>query len=188
MGGSSDPAPSAGYAGSVAHRTDILDLARLRLEPGQGRRFDDLEVPLDSLELAGQRYQTPEVVPVRLDISRMTGGGWALRLRFAAALSGPCMRCLADASPETGVDAHEVHQEGGGDELSSPYLDGDELDLRAWARDALALALPNQVLCRPDCAGLCPVCGADLNTAGEDHGHEAPPDPRWAKLRDLKLD
>ena len=36
---------------------------------------------------------------------------------------------------------------------------GEVLDLGAWARDALALALPDQVLCRPDCAGLCAVCG-----------------------------
>jgi uncharacterized protein len=43
------------------------------------------------------------------------------------------------------------------------------------------------VLCRPDCAGLCPVCGEDLNAAGPDHAHEREPDPRWAALRDLNL-
>jgi hypothetical protein len=41
----------------------------------------------------------------------------------------------------------------------------DELDLARWAHDALALALPIQLLCRPDCKGLCPVCGASLNDA-----------------------
>ncbi len=62
------------------------------------------------------------------------------------------------------------------------------LDLRAWARDALALALPAQLLCREDCAGLCPVCGIDLNAAGPDHAHERTPDARWAKLGELKFD
>ena len=62
------------------------------------------------------------------------------------------------------------------------------IDLRAWARDALALTVPTQVLCRADCAGLCPVCGADLNEAGPDHGHEREPDPRWAKLSELHFD
>ena len=62
------------------------------------------------------------------------------------------------------------------------------LDLRAWAHDALALALPAQLLCREDCAGLCPSCGADLNTAGPEHGHEPEPDPRWAKLSELRFD
>ena len=123
-----------------------------------------------------------------LDISRMTGGGYSLRLRFAAAMRGPCMRCLRDAEPVTEVDSREVDQPGGGDELSSPYVTGEELDLAAWARDAFALALPIQVVCREDCAGLCPVCGTDLLTAGPEHGHEAEPDPRWAKLRELNLE
>jgi uncharacterized protein len=62
------------------------------------------------------------------------------------------------------------------------------LELRAWARDALALALPAQVLCRPECRGLCAICGADLNEAGPEHDHEREPDPRWAKLSQLRFD
>jgi uncharacterized protein len=65
---------------------------------------------------------------------------------------------------------------------------GGTLNLHDWVRDALALALPAQILCRADCAGLCPECGADLNTAGPDHRHEREPDPRWAKLSELKFD
>lgn len=149
-----------------------------------------LDVPLDDLEMGGQRYRTPATVPVVLDLSRMTGGGWAMRLRFSATLTGPCMRCLAAAAPATAVDAREIHEARTDDpELTSPYMSGDEvLDLHAWARDALALELPRQVLCRPDCAGLCPDCGADLNAAGPEHSHERTPDPRWDALRGLKLD
>ena len=58
----------------------------------------------------------------------------------------------------------------------------------AWANDAFALALPVPVVCTPECAGLCPECGANLNTAGAEHRHEAAPDPRWAKLRELRFD
>jgi uncharacterized protein len=169
-------------------RTDILDLARLSLASGDGRRLD-VNVAFDDLSFGGETYSVqPAAVPVRLDVSRTTGQGYALRLRFAATLAGPCMRCLGDAEPTFEVEAREVSQPGGGDELSSPYIDGEELDLSAWARDALALALPTQLLCRDDCAGLCPVCGEDLNAAGPEHTHEAEPDPRWAKLRELKLD
>ena len=63
------------------------------------------------------------------------------------------------------MDAREVDQPGDVEELRSPYLDGDELDVAAWARDALALALPTQIVCSADCLGLCPVCGENLNTA-----------------------
>jgi DUF177 domain-containing protein len=172
----------------MAAKTDVFDLGRLRLSPGEGRRLA-LSVPLGEFSYGGQRYAADPAQPdATLDISRMTGGGYSLRLRFSSALDGPCMRCLEDASPETEVDAREVHQPGGGDELTSPYVDGDELELAAWAHDAFALALPDQILCRPDCAGLCPDCGADLNVAGPEHGHERAPDPRWAKLRELKLE
>ena len=131
---------------------------------------------------------TPALVPVRLDVSRTTGNGYALRLRFTAELEGPCMRCLEPAAPSFEVDAREVSLPGGGEELSSPYVDADEeLALAQWARDALALTLPAQISCREDCAGLCGQCGANLNEDPE-HQHEAAPDPRWAKLGELKFD
>ena len=73
-------------------------------------------------------------------------------------------------------------------ELESPYVSADgELDLAAWAHDAFALALPSQLTCREDCAGLCAQCGANLNEE-PDHAHDAAPDPRWAKLSELRFD
>ncbi len=169
-------------------RTDLFDLGRLHLRPGEGRRLD-LEVEVEPFTFGGQHYAVmPARVAARLDVAKMTSSGLALRLRFAASVTGPCMRCLDGAAPSIDVDAREVNQRGGGDELASPYVVDDELDLHAWARDALALALPQQILCRADCAGLCPQCGADLNRAGEDHGHERAPDPRWAKLGELRFE
>ena len=60
--------------------------------------------------------------------------------------------------------------------------------MHAWARDALALALPTQIVCREGCLGLCAVCGETLNHAEPGHAHESAPDPRWAALRELKLE
>ena len=146
-------------------------------------------VAIDPLAFGGQTYTARGgEVEVRLDVSRTTGSGYALRLRFDLRLSGPCMRCLEDAGAPVAVDAREVDQPGVGDEnLSSPYLEDQVLDMRAWARDSLVLALPVQIVCSEDCRGLCVVCGANLN---EDpaHEHEKEPDPRWAKLSELKLD
>lgn len=124
---------------------------------------------------------------MRVDVSRTTGSGFALRLRCDVRLDGPCMRCLENADALIEVDAREVDQPGGGDELTSPYLDDQELDVSAWTRDALALALPTQIVCRDDCAGLCPVCGESFNEH-PGHEHEPEPDPRWAALSQLKLD
>lgn len=166
---------------------DTFDLAALRLSTGEGRSIE-LEQPIEPFELGGQRYAvTPSPAPLKLDVSRTTHAGWALRLRFAVTLSGPCMRCLEPAAPRFVVDSREVDQPGGGEELESPYVEEQQVDLAAWSRDALALALPTQLLCREDCAGLCPTCGENLNEAGPEHRHEAEPDPRWAKLRELEL-
>ena len=67
-------------------------------------------------------------------------------------------------------------------------MDGEKLDLGAWTREALGLALATQIVCRDECLGLCAVCGENLNAAGSDHGHEPAPDPRWAALRELRLE
>lgn len=171
----------------VAPRTDIFELGRLGLDPGEARSLE-VEVALEPVELGGERYE-PEAraVPARLDVARTTSG-YALRLRFEAALSGPCARCLEDARAPLAVDASEIDQPRGGEELRSPYLRDDEVDLKAWARDALLLSLPVRILCRDDCLGLCPQCGVDLNRSGPGHEHEKPRDPRWSKLSDLKLE
>jgi uncharacterized protein len=112
------------------------------------------------------------------------------------------MRCLGDAAPTFAIDGREISQPAQAlepeprsgkqqlerDDLVSPYVDHGLLDLHGWARDALALALPVQLLCREDCAGLCAECGVNLNDAGPDHGHERAPDPRWAALSKLRFD
>lgn len=149
----------------------------------------ELLAPIDALELGGERYEAhPDRVSVTLDVSKMMGGGYALKLALSAKLAGPCMRCLKEAAPEVEVQAREVDVSGEGEELESPYVTGEILDLAGWARDAFALAVPAKVLCRQDCAGLCPECAADLNEAGPEHSHERARDSRWAKLSELKLD
>ncbi len=171
--------------------THTFDLASLKLSPGEGRRIE-LNVPIDPLELGGERYEAqPGNVPVVLDVSRMTGGGYALKLKLSATLKGPCMRCLQEAAPKVDVKAREVDVPGEGEELESPYVHGAVVDVAGWARDAFALAAPAKVLCREDCAGLCPECAADLNDLDPtrpEHRHECAKDARWAKLSELKLD
>ena len=167
----------------------IVDLEGLALSSGQARALD-LEVDLDPIELGSQAYEAAGGGGgARLDVSR-TSSGYALRLRFNTELSGPCVRCLEPAATEIRIDAREVDQPPSRDEeLRSPYVSDGDLDVGRWANDALVLAFPAQPLCRPDCAGLCAVCGESLNDADpEAHRHSQGGDPRMAKLRELKLD
>lgn len=168
--------------------TTTIDLARLSLAHGQGARLD-LPLELEPLELGGQTYTVPAEAEARVDVSRPSNG-YAFRLRFPLRVEGPCMRCLEPAAVAVEVDAREVDQaETEDEELRSPYVDEDVLELGRWAHDAAILALPNQILCRPDCAGLCPVCGESLNDSDpQAHDHESAGDPRWAKLRELELE
>src|SRR3954463_10467699 len=172
----------------MSARTDTFDLGPLHLRAGEARNLE-LEIPLDHFELSNERYDvSPTPVPVTLDVARMTGGGWSLRLRLHAQLNGPCMRCLEPASPSFTVDARGIDVPNQGPELDSPYVEGEVVDVAGWTRDSLALTLPANILCKPNCLGLCPECGVDLNNAGPEHHHEKTPDARWAALSQIKFE
>ena len=162
-----------------------FSLRQLRLRPGEEHR-DELEVELAAFEFGGQRYvPVPEQVPAEFTVTR-ANTGTVFRLAFGTRLHGPCYRCLGDAHLDVAIDAREYQATKPVDEQeTTPYLVDDRLDVSAWARDAIALALPDKILCRPDCAGLCPVCGKNLNDEPHTHEEEVA-DPRWAVLEELR--
>jgi uncharacterized protein len=162
-----------------------FNLRQVKLRPGEAYR-DELEVELQALDFGGQRYlPVPEKVPAVFEITR-ANTGTVFSLSFTVRLHGPCYRCLGDAVLELPLSLREYQAESPEDEqLTTPYLHGTNLDISSWARDAVALALPDKILCRPDCAGLCPTCGKNLNE--EPHTHEEhDADPRWAALEALR--
>jgi DUF177 domain-containing protein len=163
----------------------MFDLRNVRVRSGEEHR-EAVDVAIAPVELGGERYvSVPEAVPAELSVTR-AATGWVFSLRLSVRLHGACMRCLCDAVAEESLSLFEYQATSpDSEELTTPYLVDDRLDLSAWARDSLILALPDKILCRPDCAGLCPVCGKDLNQ--EPHTHEEEePDPRWAALERLK--
>ena len=163
-------------------------LRRLRLRPGEEHR-ETVGLAIEPFSLGGQEYvSSAGEIPAELVVQRASSGD-VFRLRFDARVEGPCMRCLAPAAVAVEVDAREYQATDAraADELRSDYVADGELDVDAWARDQVALSLPDQILCRPDCAGLCPVCGRDLNV--EPHVHDdVAVDPRWAALEALRGD
>lgn len=174
----------------AVRRDPRVDLAELKLVAGEARQLT-VEAPVEDIQIGDERYTvTPAPVPVRLDVSRMVGGGWSLRATFEASLHGRCVRCLNHATPHYVIDVREVdvpNQDPPAPDLDSPYVEEDLVDVAAWARDSLLLELPAQVLCRRNCLGLCPVCGVDRNTE-PGHAHDAEPDKRWAKLGELTFE
>ncbi len=98
-------------------------------------------------------------------------------------LTGQCARCLEPISFDEEVDLQELYlyPDKEPDDEEASRLEDDLFDLEPLLRDTVVLDLPYTPLCRPDCAGLCPDCGADLN-ADPDHAHDDRIDPRWAGL------
>ena len=162
-----------------------FDLRKLRLRSGDQAR-ERVEIALEPLVLGGQTYEPqPNPAPAELKVTRASSGT-VLELALEVSLEGPCFRCLSDAELPLSLRLREYQAaKPEGEEERTEYLEDDRLDLSAWARDAIALALPDQILCRPDCAGLCPVCGKDLNAEPHEHTEEII-DPRWEKLSELQ--
>ena len=178
------PEPTVGrYCGAMTS----FNLRQLKLRPGEEQR-DELEVELPAFAFGGQRYlPVPERIPAELVVTRATTGT-VFALAFTARLHGPCYRCLGDAVLEVPIAAREYQASSPEDEqMTTPYLHEDRLEVSDWARDAVALALPDKILCRPDCAGLCAECGKNLNEEPHEHAEETR-DPRWAALEALRED
>jgi uncharacterized protein len=107
-----------------------------------------------------------------------------------------CTRCLTPISRELDIvfdvdfvdkelfpDNKETHLESA--DLGTDVIEGNELDLSQVVREQILLNIPEQVLCRDDCRGICPTCGKDLNE-GDCNCGEKEIDPRWAALKDFK--
>jgi uncharacterized protein len=109
----------------------------------------------------------------------------------AAPVTAECARCLAPVASSVDVTFRELYEYDPapvGEDEDQLLLDGELIDLEPALRDAVVLALPLAPLCRAYCPGLCHDCGVPLAQAGPGHRHEAAPDPRWARLRQLDLE
>jgi uncharacterized protein len=172
----------------------VVNVAGLLGEaPGSQR---DVAVDGVELDLGDDLVQAaPVAVLARVD---RTNRGIIVTGRVRTALADTCSRCLAplririDAPIEEEVLPLVDLQSGLRlDTTAEPEVfrltDHHELDLEPLAREAIQLAAPIAPVCRPDCRGLCPECGLDLNAGPHDHG-DAPVDPRLARLLDFRID
>jgi uncharacterized protein len=104
---------------------------------------------------------------------------------FATA-SGECSRCLDPIDSAVEVEFQELFAYSGTSE-DDFVVENEIIDLDQVIRDAVVLSLPFQPVCSSDCKGLCATCGAKLADDPQ-HAHEAPVDPRWNALSNLKED
>ncbi|MBM7786671.1 YceD family protein [Tenggerimyces flavus] len=166
----------------------VLDTRELGRRPGAQRRVRrQVEAPAGlGIDVLG----VPEGSAIELEIRlEAVVEGVLATVETRVRLAGECVRCLEPIERELDVEFQELfaHADSEVEDDEASRLEGDLLDLEPELRDAVLLALPFQPLCRDDCPGLCPDCGARL--ADEpDHRHEENTDPRWSALAELRLD
>jgi uncharacterized protein len=158
-----------------------IDVRDLLANPGAARTVHvDERVPGLHSELA----DVPEDAPIEGDLTlESVLDGIVVHGHVTGRFTMRCARCLKEFDREFAVGMDELFVRDAGpddDYVLAPDL---TLDPEPMVRDAVVLEMPFSPLCRPDCLGLCPVCGGDRNL-GECPGHEAA-DPRWAALGGL---
>jgi uncharacterized protein len=136
----------------------------------------------------------PEGAELHLDLRlESVSEGVLVSGTVTAPIQGECARCLRPISTELEVTIQELFAYPDSTTDATTEQDevgrmrGDLIDLQPAVRDAVVLALPSSPLCRDDCPGLCPGCGAHWDDLPPDHGHEERVDPRWAALKKLSL-
>ena len=145
----------------------------------------DVEVVLDpgDLDVHDERITGP--VDVRVGLESTLDG-----IEVAGTITVPwatvCRRCLRPVDGVAGIDVAELYQERVVDP-DAFAIEGDQLDLAPMVRELVLLELPDAPLCRDDCAGICPVCGADRNDA-PCRCDTSVRDDRWAALDELRPD
>jgi uncharacterized protein len=152
-------------------RFDLRSL-RFHQESETWRRFP---VDVAPFTFGGLDYSVPSgVVDLELRAARV-GDRLTLHALFETEVDGACQRCLGEA--RVAVEGRGLEYVARGesetavdDEEEDVYVHDYVVDVERWVRDLIADALPVQFLCREDCRGLCPVCGADLN-ADPAHSH-----------------
>ncbi|WP_454295416.1 YceD family protein [Salana multivorans] len=163
----------------------VHDLVR---RPG-AMRVKELGIPAPA-DLRNEVIGVPEGAEIAVDLRlESVVEGVLATAQVTAPLVGECVRCLATIEDETDVEVTELFAYPGAIQVDPEDTEAEEIaelhedavDLEQAIRDAIVLDLPFQPRCRPDCAGLCPQCGTDLNAAGPEHSHDVV-DARWAAL------
>jgi uncharacterized protein len=164
-----------------------LDLNELALRGGE-RYERTYPLEMAAVVLGGQDYRVlvPDGATVVVD---RVAGGYLVKVSLVAMLYGSCERCLREAKVAVAAEQQEfvpTAKDGWDESELSPFIQDMIADISGLAREATVLSVPSQMVCSPECRGLCQVCGQDLNAGPCGCPAEAI-DERWSALRDITL-
>jgi uncharacterized protein len=146
-----------------------ITLEELKLHPVEVARTYTSE----ALDYHGAAFR--QAAPLKVDaVAELVGSEIRIRGRLGTRLQACCDRCLGAVvipveqefdlfyRPVSTI-AREEEVELPEDELGVGFFSGDGIELADVVTEQVILAVPMKVVCRTDCRGLCPVCGANLN-------------------------
>lgn len=160
-----------------------ISLGDLRRHSGE-RKEIEARGSLDELQTLGAAINPDSDIKFVGTIEAIEGRRVAAKGTVVAHWFGECRRCLGPADDEITKDVSEIY-EPDATEGETYELGNDSVDLEPMIREALMLEIPTAPVCRPDCPGLCPVCGINRDSQACDCKVETT-DPRWAALDQLK--
>ena len=170
----------------------LIDISELISNDSLSRSY---EVPVEMEELVyeGCSYPVTEKEPAALHLTGKGKSKVTMRASVRMAIRMPCSRCLKDVripfdfTDDRELDFEKIRRADPDDIDEFSYIEGHSLDVDRFVQNELIVRLPAKVLCREDCAGLCPICGRDLNE-GECGCDRTPPDTRMSAIRDIFKD
>lgn len=160
-----------------------INIAELNTDLGRELPFS-FETNAEQLEAVSDDYAFDG--PIRVSgQAAYTGTCWRVSGRIEDVKTYVCNRCLADCrEPQVHKFSEDYVREAAEEDDSVNVFEGDLLDIQTMVRDILLAAQPLSNICKPDCKGLCPVCGHNLNE-GDCGCDRQVPDPRMAALQQL---
>ncbi|MET0143408.1 MAG: DUF177 domain-containing protein [Ilumatobacteraceae bacterium] len=161
-----------------------LNAVELLRQPGT-RRPIQVVVDLEALDIHDDRLDGEVVVDV---VAESTLGDIVVAGTLGVGWHDTCRRCVRPLSGPLVVDVAERYAIPGDSADPDAFpIENGQLDLGPMVREGVLLAAPDAPLCREDCAGLCPSCGADLND-GPCGCDMTVRDDRWSVLDQLELE
>jgi uncharacterized protein len=164
--------------------------------PNEGLEIDEV-VNGEVLAIDPEELSTDKEGRFKAHVERSDAGSLHVRGHLTLKTSGPCARCLADTPltvdqeldlfflPESEALSEYDDEEGAelqDRDLVVTFYKGDVLDLTGMVREHILLAQPMKRLCREDCKGVCPTCGADRNLTNCGCPKEAIPQTPFSPL------
>lgn len=168
----------------------ILSISKIKHQPGLSQKFDISAVIPREVAADFADISVTGLVEFRGSVSNAGDGLFRLEGEYSAQVGYSCCRCLKPCSKKVSGNIEALFGDSSAaaleDEIDIRQLDGDNICPADLIMSDIAFDFPMQPLCREDCKGICPICGADLNNQACSCAGEKI-DPRWEKLKDFKF-